>query len=574
MENEVLTADKRDAVMAPKRPPPQPLPAHEPIPDISTTSPKFWKYISEGGATIVFSYRGPHHEVFSHSVVRLRKAVRDIPHAMTLKQLEASGMKLGEVDGPGNSEVVEPEEGTITRPLEIAEKVRLRTKGSNDSIRSVGSVRSMHGSRRMSISLQASAGQDSDSDSDWMDDSDDEGLGEEEQPDDPTIEFQARVTSKLVPLHYLPRLESVKIGKKWIAELARISERSRPVARRRVDGIDLKRKKGVVADDLVGWEGWAVEIKPKWGFLPSPTHLSPESARYKLTRCRYCMHAYHASRAETHEERGIAYCPLDLFSGDPVRVRKALGALWDAWDASGGSVNNLKIFVRGKVLKPRPAKASEPREFKQLEEFLEPGGEGMREAFIQTLGRMLDRSPLLAKLSLLMRSLDALDIEGIDRLWREAKHLPMVGLTPPIASDEEEPSLDDWGDFVSEYLSHGPYVSSEPYPTDPPREEHLKYWLASYLMSATFKDCSVMLRFPPGKVSPDWTFDNPDRNVDRPLMTAIDLDPKSMRRLQKWFDLDHEIVRNYAHAVEEGRAQGVCSDARVGCHDGSHVHNR
>jgi inositol-pentakisphosphate 2-kinase len=251
--------------MAPKsqleRPPPVPLQGHEPIPDISSTSPKFWKYISEGGATIVFSYRGPPHDVFSHSVVRLRKAVRDVSHAMTLKQLEASGVKIGEVDGPGNSEVVEPE-GAISRPLEIAEKVRLKGKGSNDSLRSVGSTRSVHGPRRMATSLQFPSGeQDSDSDSGWIDDSDDEGLGEEQQPDDPTIEFQTRVTTQLVPLHYLPRLESVKIGKRWVAELARISERMRPAARKRVDGIDLKRKKGVVADDLVGWEGWAVEIK-------------------------------------------------------------------------------------------------------------------------------------------------------------------------------------------------------------------------------------------------------------------------------------------------------------------------
>ncbi|CCO27575.1 hypothetical protein BN14_01558 [Rhizoctonia solani AG-1 IB] len=144
----------------------------------------------------------------------------------------------------------------------------------------------------------------------------------------------------------------------------------------------------------------------------------------------------------------------------------------------------------------------------------------------------------------------------------------MVGLTPPIASDETEPSLDDWEDFVAEYLSHGPYMSSEPYPTDPPREEDLRYWLTSYLMGATFKDCSVMLRFPPGKVSPDWTFDNPHRDVSLPLMTAIDLDPKSMRRLQKWLDMDQEIVRNYADAVDEGRASGLCVDARVGCADG------
>jgi inositol-pentakisphosphate 2-kinase len=188
----------------------------------------------------------------------------------------------------------------------------------------------------------------------------------------------------------------------------------------------------------------------------------------------------------------------------------------------------------------------------------------MRGAFIDALGRMLDDSPLLAKLSLLMRSLDGLDVEGVEKLWKEAKHFSMVGLSPPIAADEDEPSLDDWEKFVAEYLEHGPYISSDPHPTSPPREEDLRYWLTSYLMSATFKDCSVMLRFPPGKVTEEWTFENEARNVDMPLMTTIDLDPKSMRRLQKWFDLDREIVNAYASAVKEGRAQGVCVDARLG----------
>jgi inositol-pentakisphosphate 2-kinase len=44
---------------------------------ISQTSPTRWKYISEGGATIVFSYNGPHHPVLTGKVLRLRKAPRE-----------------------------------------------------------------------------------------------------------------------------------------------------------------------------------------------------------------------------------------------------------------------------------------------------------------------------------------------------------------------------------------------------------------------------------------------------------------------------------------------------------------
>lgn len=41
----------------------------------STTSPSDWRYVSEGGSTIVFSYRGPEHQNFSGTVLRLRKTL-------------------------------------------------------------------------------------------------------------------------------------------------------------------------------------------------------------------------------------------------------------------------------------------------------------------------------------------------------------------------------------------------------------------------------------------------------------------------------------------------------------------
>ncbi|KAG8745600.1 Inositol-pentakisphosphate 2-kinase [Ceratobasidium sp. 414] len=528
---------------------------NEVIPNLSTTHPRHWKYISEGGATIVFSYRGPPHPAFSHSVVRLRKSVRAAPALEDVKEV-----------GVGNSETVN-EEGAIVKPLEIAEESeqKVRVRGSNESLRS---IRSAHSARslllgRSNTTLQAPPnGPDSDSDSDWEDLNPDADREADNQPDDPTIAFQTRVTSRLVPLCYLPRLETTRMGRRWVEELARIGERARPEARRRVDGIDVARRKGVLADDLVGWEGWAVEIKPKWAFLPNKKHLSEETSVHKLARCRFCMHGFHGSKAG--KERG-EYCPLDLFSGDEARIRKALGALWDTWVKSDGAINNLKVFVKGKTMKPQ----SDPH-FKQLASFLkeEPGPDGMKDAFVAAIAPMLHESPLLSTLSTLMRSLDALDIEGVEKLWKEAKHFPMASLSPPIAEDEDEPSLADWEKFVDEYLVHGAFVGSgKQYDPEHPREEDLSYWLLSYLMSATFKDCSIMLRFPPGPV--EGTFSNPERDVSMPLLTAIDLDPKSMKRLQKWAELDRDIVQEFAAAVQGGVADNAhCVDARIIGHVG------
>lgn len=142
----------------------------------SSTSPDDWKYISEGGATIVFSYRGPPHPAFDGTVLRLRKTSHDL------------------------------ERGSESRP-------------------------------------------------------DSAPLDGEEEPDDPSIVFQQKVTSKLIAPDYLPRLESVRVEQRWLEALKAASEKCRPVERQLRDQIDVRRCKAVLATDLVGGEGWAVEIK-------------------------------------------------------------------------------------------------------------------------------------------------------------------------------------------------------------------------------------------------------------------------------------------------------------------------
>ena len=62
------------------------------------------------------------------------------------------------------------------------------------------------------------------------------------------------------------------------------------------------------------------------------------------------MHSHLKSRKG--EKVALRYCPLDLFSGDKSRMTQAIHSLWDAWADSNGTVNNLKIFVRDKMIKP------------------------------------------------------------------------------------------------------------------------------------------------------------------------------------------------------------------------------
>ena len=48
----------------------------------------------------------------------------------------------------------------------------------------------------------------------------------------------------------------------------------------------------------------------------------------------------------------MQFCPLDLFSGSKARVERALEGLWNSWIQSNGSINNLRIFSRGRILLP------------------------------------------------------------------------------------------------------------------------------------------------------------------------------------------------------------------------------
>lgn len=67
------------------------------------------------------------------------------------------------------------------------------------------------------------------------------------------------------------------------------------------------------------------------------------------------MHSH--LRAQKSKKEITEYCPLDLFSGDKSRILKGIHSLWDAWAASNATVNNLKIFARGKFVTPSEVSA-------------------------------------------------------------------------------------------------------------------------------------------------------------------------------------------------------------------------
>ena len=151
---------------------------------------------------------------------------------------------------------------------------------------------------------------------------------------------------------------------------------------------------------------------------------------------------------------------------------------------------------------------------------------------------LLMETPILRILSKLQRTLDVLDIEGLSNLWCrvegpgplfESSQTEFGGDSSSIAL--AEPTISEWTEFLDQYLS--------PVELDHinPRKENLRYYLLAFLLSATFKDCSMMVRLNLLGASCPFPEGGGPKQV-----TVIDLDPKSMDRLKKWEKLDREIV--------------------------------
>ena len=265
------------------------------------------------------------------------------------------------------------------------------------------------------------------------------------------------------------------------------------------------------------------------------------------------------------------YCPLDLFSGDETRIIKAIHALWGGWISSNATANNLKIFARGKFLKPSEVSSLYISVLLDLviDIFLKTNFQAhlmladnsnpaelatICDLFAKTLIRPLIETPVLRMLSNLQCNLDMLDIEGLSKLWRLAEssnplyRKTFMSQSPEMSSStlprtplgesspfiiSPEPTLSDWVDFLDTYLSPiKPKLDhSNPLP------ENLRYYLLAYLLSATFKDCSIIVRL---------DFLRTTQEIGPGSVAVIDFDPKRMDKLKGWEKLDLKIASTYA----------------------------
>lgn len=177
-------------------------------------------------------------------------------------------------------------------------------------------------------------------------------LPAEASPDDDKIrvkrevEFVRHVVSGYLG-SYVRIPEIVRYDPKDVALLLEIIRPFRPVERKQKSSVKNYSTKmpdyaflplnfaSLNTDSFRSKSTFAIEIKPKQGY---------QSQQEKpLQKCPYCLTQYYKLKKRVIQARST-YCPFDLFSGDEVRIKKAIESL------SKSPQNNFKIFKDGTVV--------------------------------------------------------------------------------------------------------------------------------------------------------------------------------------------------------------------------------
>ncbi|XP_050366522.1 inositol-pentakisphosphate 2-kinase-like [Argentina anserina] len=270
----------------------------------------------------------------------------------------------------------------------------------------------------------------------------------------------------------------------------------------------------------------SVEIKPKCGFLPSSEYIDEGDAiKRRITRFR--MHQalkLHDGKVSEYSD----YDPLDLFSGSKDRIHKAIKDLFAT------PQNNLRVFVNGSLIFGGLGGGAESTDsviedkFETALEGVIQGGDGSRTVnFLQLIAEIVHKSGVMDQL-LEIQKLDNLDIDGAIHAYYDIISEPCMVCTE-LGRDK----------------ASNRYSALHSLPLD----EKLKI-VKDFLIAATAKDCSLMFSFRPrkdgsiGSLYNNVYLESTNQYYDYKVH-FIDLDLKSLKNLETYYELDKKIVSCY-----------------------------
>jgi inositol-pentakisphosphate 2-kinase len=156
-------------------------------------------------------------------------------------------------------------------------------------------------------------------------------------------------------------------------------------------------------------------------------------------------------------------------------------------------------------------------------------------------------SSVVERLKLLQSALDPLDIEGLEQIVCQRENIDLQNLDDAslqrlggiVTISEFEAFVSKWGNKVIAGTANLDASLST------------RELLIAYLLSATFKDCSMFVRIR----KPSGTSSSTPVEIAAYL---VDCDIKSMDRMGKWAKLDRAIRESYDRYTTEGGRKEPC----------------
>ena len=337
----------------------------------------------------------------------------------------------------------------------------------------------------------------------------------------------------------------------------------------------------LINDDDEGWEDFiCVEVKPKWGFIPSPIAYQSSSVTTSSTsvtsttrqkqKCRMCMkRTVESSSALSQLSDESNVCLLPLFSADLNGIERCLRRMFVRFRSHRKPYNNLLLFYKGLRISAPLYNTDDSKNACQLPGNSETENDEVEAMFYKewfdalpkVMALIVDKTGILRRLAQNQRGLDS---HSIDRVFDIFSSLSSSTSAYLERLRNGEVSL--WKTVFEEYITEVPFSSFTSTSRADIEDGDDGKWddvrrMVEYLISMSLKDLSIMFRLHIRKSShespPVFNKNSENNNNLSSRMIecdgyvfewdvkVVDVDMKQVDKVPHYFHMERTIIHSY-----------------------------